>query len=153
MSDENAEAISMNSERLAFLDDLEADLTADRATRPVEVGSGPATAGVVRKVVRRLGVAGALLAASASLSALLSSAAYASTAEATTEVSVLSDCGTPNPVPYSHFKSCGSGGYQHDFRSQYAAGPGGQRTCYVFWSTMLDLGCGTDPGRSKTVCA
>jgi hypothetical protein len=137
----------MNSERLAFLDDLEADLTTEKASR---TGSRPTAA---TRFVQRLGVAGAVLAASASLSALLSSAAYASTAETHTEISVLSGCGTPNPVPYSHFKSCGTGGYQHDYRSQYAAGPGGQRTCYVFWSTLLDLGCGTDPGHLTTVCA
>jgi hypothetical protein len=140
----------MNADRQAFLDDIEADLTTTRSSRPVEVSSRRATAGNSSRLIRRIGIAGAVLAASASFSTLFTSTASASPAAAS---SVLSDCATPNPVPYSHFKSCGVGGFNHDYRSQYSAGPGGQRTCYVFWSTMLDLGCGTDPGRWKTVCA
>ncbi|MFD1049039.1 hypothetical protein ACFQ1S_27635, partial [Kibdelosporangium lantanae] len=62
-------------------------------------------------------------------------------------------CGVPNPVPYSHTKSCGIGFYYHDFIYSYASGPGGLKTCYVFWSHLSDLGCGADPGHETYICA
>ncbi|SFB22239.1 hypothetical protein SAMN05216266_106230 [Amycolatopsis marina] len=137
----------MNAERLAFLDSIEANLTTTKLDRTIS----DEHKGKSKKSIKRMAVAAAVMAASASFSTLFNSTAYAITSE--TPVSVESSCGIPNPIPRDHFKSCGIGGYNHYFRSSWPSGPGGIRTCYSFWSELLDLGCGTDPGRTTQVCA
>jgi hypothetical protein len=94
---------------------------------------------------------GAVLAASASFATLPAAAAYA-TQPAGSVSPAVPYCGVPNPIPRSHTKSCGIGFYYHDFIYQYGAGPGGQRDCYVFWSHLSDLGCGSDPGHETSIC-
>jgi hypothetical protein len=131
----------MDKEHLAFLDSIEADLTTRKPSQPTEAGPRSMAAGKPRKLFRKIGMLGVTLAAAASFSALHATAA-----------SAVILCEVPNPVPYSHTKSCGIGFYYHDFIYSYGAGPGGQRTCYVFWSHLSDLGCGADPGREKTIC-
>ncbi|MFI6294909.1 hypothetical protein ACIBEJ_25190 [Nonomuraea sp. NPDC050790] len=128
----------MNTERLAFLENIEADLT---ARKPSEPSSRPTPAGKSRKLLRKLGMFGFMLAAAASFSVLNSTAANATPY-----------CGIPNPIPRSHTKSCGLNFYSHDFIYSYPSGPGGLKECYVFWSTLHDFGCGADPGRETRIC-
>jgi hypothetical protein len=142
----------MNAERLAFLDDLEADLTTTKSSRAVEVGSRPETTRYSKSLSRRIGILGATLAAGVSLFTLSTNAAYASPAQGVRPA--VPFCGVPNPVPYSHSKACNlTLYYYHEYLSQSPAGPGGQRTCYNFWTTKVDMGCGADPGRFTKVCA
>src|SRR5689334_1746577 len=107
-----AEAISMDAERLAFLDDIESDLTTMKSSHPVEVGRRSATPGRSRGLIRRIGIVAAILAAGASFCALSASAACAGPADNVRPA--VPYCGVPNPVPRSHTKSCGLGFYYHD---------------------------------------
>jgi hypothetical protein len=132
----------MDKERLAFLDRIEADMTTRKPSRPVEATARPVEPAGPSRLFRRIGMFGVTLAAAVSFSALHANAA-----------SAVPYCGVPNPVAYSHTKSCGVGFYYHDYIYQYGAGPGGQKTCYVFWSHLSDLGCGADPGHETYICA
>jgi hypothetical protein len=133
----------MDADRLAFLDDVETDLT----TVPATHHSAPVKSG---KVVRRIGLIGATLAASFSFVTLAAGVASASTSDNT--ALAVPFCGVPNPVSYNHTKSCGVGFYYHDFIYSYASGPSGNKTCYVFWTHFSDLGCASDPGHETQVC-
>jgi hypothetical protein len=141
----------MHTERLAFLDDVEFDLTTTMSSTSVDVGS-PATAGHAKRLMRRISMAGAVLLAAVSYATLPAGAAHASTA-GVANPAALNFCWLPYAIPRDHTRSCDNWitFYNHDFISAYAAGPGGQRTCYVFLSTLFN-GCGADPGRYNTAC-
>jgi hypothetical protein len=140
----------MDAERLAFLDDIEADLATTKSASPVGHGSRPATTGRSGRSFRRIGLFGAGLAACASFLTLSATVANATTVGAATATPAVPYCGVPNPVPYSHTKSCGVGFYYHDFIYQYTGRLGQQ--CYDFWSHLSDLGCGSDPGHETFIC-
>jgi hypothetical protein len=141
----------MEAERLAFLDDVEDDLISMKSSRPVDIDARPEAPSKSTSLLRKIGLASAALAAGTSFVAFSAGAANAGTNGAASGGYA---CNTPNPVPYSHYKPCaGYAGYQYDFLSQYSAGPGSQKACYVFWQTFSDLGCGADPGRQRTICA
>jgi hypothetical protein len=141
----------VHAQRLAFLDDIESDLSTTTSSRSVEVGSRPATVGYSKRLIRRISVAGAVLMAAVSLSTLPAGAAHASTASGVRPA--VPFCWLPYPIPFDHSKTCDNfiTFYNHDFITAYAAGPGGQRTCYVFLSTLFTP-CGADPGRYNTAC-
>jgi hypothetical protein len=139
----------VNGEQLAFLDAIEADLTTAKAQGVPEFVPGRSRG---RKFLRGAGVAGAVMAASVSFSALFAPAASAGTAVAVPR-SVSSSCTQPDPIPRDHYKSCGSNGYYHFYRGSYTVGSGpSERNCYKFHSELRDLGCGHDPGRATTAC-
>jgi hypothetical protein len=118
----------MNARRLAFLDDIEADLTTPKP-------HSKATA-------IRLGAVGAVLAAGAALFTL-SPATPASAAPVSanaTDVSIMSDCYTPEAVNHNYAKDCGDGSYVlFIFTNDYACGPGGQGTIYRFNRTYFGM--------------
>ncbi|WP_163510534.1 hypothetical protein [Fodinicola acaciae] len=121
-----------NNEQLAFLDNIEADL----ATTPAK----SRTPGGIR---RRIGMGLAMAATGIGFLAMTGTAAHADNPY----------CGVPNPVTYDHTKYCTALAYYHfEYLGQTTAGPGGQRTCYQFWRTFVDWGCGSDPGRFASVC-
>jgi hypothetical protein len=63
MSGEYYERQSVRAtERLAFLDYIEADLTTAKSSRSIEVGSRPVAAGKSWKLIRKIGMVGAALA-------------------------------------------------------------------------------------------
>ena len=141
----------MNAERLAFLDDLEADLTTTEPSRAVEVGSRRKTTRSSTSLSRRIGVLGATLAVGVSLLTLSANAAYAGTAQELRGYDPF--CGVPSPVPRTHSKACSpTRFYNHEYYGQDSAGPGGQKVCYNFLTTMVDFGCGADPGRYTRIC-
>lgn len=145
------EVTTLDAQRLAFLDNVEADLISSESIRPVKIDSRPATSMFSKRWIRQLGMISALLAAGTPFFTLSANAAVA--AEVGKASPAVPYCGVPNPVPYSHSKACSPlAYYYHEFISSSPAGPGGQRDCFHFLSTLVDSGCGADPGRYTTVC-
>src|SRR5690349_4242812 len=108
MSD--VETTRMDAQRVAFLDDIETDLTAKTST---------STAGRASKLLSRIGTVGAVVAAGVSLFVMTPGAAHASARPLANPY-----CMVPNPVPYTHSKACNLiRFYRHEFLSQSPAGP------------------------------
>ncbi|MGF7239446.1 MAG: hypothetical protein ACQSGP_31490 [Frankia sp.] len=150
MSDNAPEAIRMDTRKRTFLDDIESDLTSAKPSQSVEVGSRSATAGYGRRLVRRMGVVGAALAAGTSFFALSGGAAYASSAAEVRPMVIY--CGVPNPVPRDHTKDCGDGSYySFKFEFSYPSGPGGLEDCYVFERSFFSL-CVGSVVDTATIC-
>jgi hypothetical protein len=129
----------MDARRQAFLDDIEADLTATRA----EASPQPATS--VRRssgLARKIAAVSVVLAGGASLLTLSATAATASPVASIQGGDP--NCFNPNPVNHDHEKYCGSGATVFfKFLSQYPHGPGGQGACYVFGRTYFGCGGGS----------
>ncbi|MGI5501076.1 hypothetical protein [Lentzea sp. CA-135723] len=111
----------MNSQRLAFLDDLEAELSAPGAGGQA-AGSGT---GVTGRKIRHLA---ATLLASASFFTVSAGVASAGTGSDV----VASDCMRPDYVNYTHTKKCGALDIQK-FEYRYSYSPNQVLWCHVFW--------------------
>jgi hypothetical protein len=140
----------MDAQRQAFLDDLEADLTTAGPDASAGTDAQPHRARPTGRFARRAGVVGLLLAAGLPLLGYSAAAAHASTAGAVRPAVLY--CGIPNPVPYTHTKTCNDGAwYMHTFMTSYPHGLGGLGTCYVFDRTYFGCGGESDAGY-YTVC-
>jgi hypothetical protein len=140
----------MDVQRLAFLDDIEDDLTTAGLDRTVETNARSGRAGWRSRLTRGFGVVGLLLLAGVPLVGYSATAAHASAAASVRPAVIY--CGIPNPVPRTHTKSCNDGAwYLHTFMTSYPHGPGGQGTCYVFDRTYYGCGGESDAGY-YTVC-
>lgn len=129
----------MDTQQLALLDDIEADLTAPRVESRRSRGR-----------LARVGAAGAMLAAGATMLALPGGPANAATGPAARPA--VPYCGVPNPVPRDHTKSCDDGAwYLFTYVFSYPSGPGGQYDCYVFDRTYFGCGGESDAG-TATAC-
>jgi hypothetical protein len=114
----------MDARQLAFLDDIEADLTTPKP-------HSKATA-------IRLSAFGAVLAASAAFFTLspATPASAAPVSAKATGFDVLVDCFTPVAVNNNYTKDCNSGAWvAFIFLREWACGPGGQGSIYQFSRT------------------
>ncbi|MDT4986650.1 MAG: hypothetical protein QOI74_744 [Micromonosporaceae bacterium] len=140
----------MDAQRQAFLDDIEADLTTTTSNHLAGAGPRPVTAGHSSRFIRRVAAVGVALAAGVPFAMLSTTAAHASTAGS---VHPAVDCFTPRPVAANYTKGCNSGAFVNfKFDFSYAAGPGGQRDCFVFERTYFSPCTGAVDLPAATAC-
>jgi hypothetical protein len=137
----------MDTRQLAFLDDVEADLTTPKPHS--------------KATVKRLGAFGAVLAAGAAFFTLSpatpASATPASAAPVSanaTDVSITSDCFTPVTASSNYTRPCSSTTWvAFTFTGESACGPGGQGTIYHFNRQYFSVGTGLiDLPAVQTAC-
>nr|CEL18614.1 hypothetical protein [Kibdelosporangium sp. MJ126-NF4]CTQ98099.1 hypothetical protein [Kibdelosporangium sp. MJ126-NF4] len=139
----------MDARQLAFLDDVETDLTASKPSS--------------KAAVRRIGVAGSVAAAGAAFFALTAAPASAAPADtgsvtvgtqSTGDVGVLETCFQPNRVAANHLKRCGNplASVSFTYIRTGTCGPGGNGTFYEF-NRWYSSSCGSaDIGPARTPC-